>query len=459
LPGHTDDSIALLDREAGFLWSGDSFYAGPIWLFFPETDLAAYRESVAKLAALAPKLRAVFPAHNTPKANPALLLALRDSLDRVLAGKVDPVPVGDGNVEFRFAGFSFLMRENYHSLAADDNVVNVYNWADYIGPNTLQQFEAEYGIKVNYDTYPSSEVLDAKLLIGNTGYDVVVHSNSFATRFAPIGIYEKLDMSRLSNLKNLDPTIMSRLDIYAAVNGYNIPYHWGTTGYTWNAEMVHARIPDYPGTNGDMIFDPDIVARLADCGVTLLDSPTDLFPMVMAYLGRDPSVLDEDSVAAAVTQLDLVRPYIRYFSNEKIVSDMATGELCVAQSWSGTYGQALRRTREAGIDINLRYTVPAEGSGVWVDGLYILSDAKHKDNAYLFLDFMLRPEIAAEVANMVYYANANSASWPLLDPEMFANPAVFPDDETWARLFASLPPNPKQERYMTRAFSRLKSGL
>lgn len=340
-----------------------------------------------------------------------------------------------------------------------ENVVNVYNWADYIGPGTLQQFEAEYGIKVNYDTYPSSEVLDSKLLIGNSGYDVVVHSNSFASRFAALGIYEKLDMSRFSNLENLDSTLVSRLNIYAPVNGYNIPYHWGTTGYTWNLDMVHARIPGYAGISGDMIFNPGIVSRLADCGVTLLDSPTDLFPMVLAYLDLDPNVLAEEAVAAATAQLDLVRPYIRYFSNEKIVTDMATGEICVAQSWSGTYGQALRRTSEAGIDIDLRYTVPDEGSSLWVDGLYILSDAKHKDNAYLFIDFMMRAEVAAEVANMVYYANANRASWPLLDPDMLANPAVFPDEETWARLFASLPPTPLQERYMTRSFSRLKSGL
>ncbi len=342
---------------------------------------------------------------------------------------------------------------------SDGDVVNVYNWADYIGPNTIQQFEAEYGIKVNYDTYPSSEVLDSKLLIGNSGYDVVVHSNSFATRFAPIGIYEKLDMSRFKNLKNLDPTIMARLDIYAAVNGYNIPYHWGTTGYTWNAEMVHSRVPGYPGTTGDMIFDPDVVAKMADCGVTLLDSPTDLYPMVLAYLGLDANVLTEEAVAAATAQLDLVRPDIRYFSNEKIVSDMANGEICVAQSWSGTYGQALQRAREAGIDLDLRYTVPLEGTSLWVDGFYIPSDSANKDNAYLFIDFMMRPEVAAEVANMVYYANANRASWPLLNPEMLANPGVFPDDETWTRLFASLPPTPLQERYMTRSFSRLKSGL
>ena len=288
----------------------------------------------------------------------------------------------------------------------DQNVVNVYNWADYIGPNTVRLFEAEYGIKVNYDTYPSAEVVDSKLLIGNSGYDVVVHSNSFASRFAPIGIYEKLDMSRFANLGNLDPEIMARLDIYTAVDGYNIPYHWGTTGYTWNAEMVHERIPGYQGLDGDMIFDPDIVARLEDCGVTLLDSPTDLYPMVLAYLGLDANELTEAAVASGTEQLDLVRPYIRYFSNEKIVSDMANGEICVAQSWSGTFGQALQRTRAAGIDIELRYTVPEEGSSLWVDGLYILSDARHKDNAYLFIDFLLRPEIAAEVANRVYYANA-----------------------------------------------------
>ena len=278
-------------------------------------------------------------------------------------------------------------------------VVNVYNWADYIAPDTLQKFEAEYGIEVNYDIYDSSEVVDVKLLAGGSGYDIVVHSNQFSSRLAPIGMFEKLDYTRLPNAANLDPEILDRINVYEEVREYNVPYHWGSTGYAWNVEMVRKRLPDHPMDSGDILFDPAVVSKLADCGVTLLDGPTDVFPMVLAYLGKDPNAVDDESLALAEAQLQSVRPYIRYFSNQKMISDLPNQEVCVAMSWSGDYAQAAARAEEAGIDIELRYTIPKEGSGLWVDGLYIPSDAPHKDNAYLFLNFLMRPEIAADNAN------------------------------------------------------------
>ena len=339
------------------------------------------------------------------------------------------------------------------------NVVNVYNWADYIGADTLEEFEAETGIKVNYDTYDSSEVVDVKLLTGNSGYDVVVHSNRFSTRLAPIGIYHKLDMSRFENLGNLDPAIMSRIDIYDEVKGYYIPYHWGTTGYAWNVEMVRERLPNHPMDSADVLFDPAIVRQLVDCGVSLLDGTTDLFPMALAYLGRDPSMLSRENIAAAEAQLSLVQPHIRYFSNQKMTSDLPNQEVCVAMSWSGDYAQAQTRAREAGIDIELRYTVPKEGSGLWVDGLYIPSDAPHKDNAYKFIDYLMRADVAARVANDVFYANANGASWATIDPEILNNTAIYPDEETWKRLYPIPSPQPKEERTLTRAFAKVKSGI
>lgn len=338
-------------------------------------------------------------------------------------------------------------------------VVNVFNWADYIAPDTLEKFEAEYGIKVNYDIYDSSEVVDVKMLAGRSGYDVVVHSNQFSSRLAPIGVYEKLDFSRFTNLGNLDRELMKRIDAYPGVRDYNIPYHWGSTGYAWNVEMVRERLPDHPMDSSDVLFDPDVVSKLADCGVSLLDGPTDLFPMVLAYLGRDPNAVDEENIAAAEAQLKLVRPYIRYFSNQKMLSDLPNKEVCVAMSWSGDYAQAAARADEANIDIELRYTMPKEGSGLWVDGLYIPSDAPHKDNAYLFIDYLLRADIAADIANQVYYANANGASWPLLYPEVLDDPAIFPDESSWHLLYPILTVDPKRERPRTRSFARVKSGL
>jgi putrescine transport system substrate-binding protein len=193
--------------------------------------------------------------------------------------------------------------------------------------------------------------------------------------------------------------------------------------------------------------------------VSLLDGASDLFPMVQAYLGLDPEAFDDASLAAAEAQLDLVRPYVRYFSGTKMMSDLPNMEVCVAMSWSGDYAVAALRAAEAGLDIDLRYTVPKEGSGLWVDGLYIPADAPHKDNAYKFLDFMLRPDIAAGIANAVHYANANRASWEYIKPEILNNPAIFPDDEIWELLYPIRTSGPKRERERTRALARVKSGL
>jgi len=348
---------------------------------------------------------------------------------------------------------------NGDATPRDAKVVNVYNWADYIAPDTLANFEAEYGIQVNYDVYDSSEVADVKLMAGHSGYDVVVHSNMPASKLAPIGAFHRLDLTRLSHYGNLDPAIMRQIDAYPAVRGYSVPYHWGTTGYAWNAEMVKARLGDHPMDSADVLFDPAVVKKLADCGVTLLDSPIDVMPMVLAYLGRDPLADDPESLAIAEARLLEVRPYIRYFSNQKIYTDLPNREVCVAMSWSGDYAQAQRRAEEAGIDIDLRYTMPKEGSGLWIDGLYIPSDAPHQGNAYLFIDYLLRADVAADIANTVFYANANGASWPLIDPELINDPTIFPDRDSWQRLFAVPALPPKRERARTRAFTRAKSGI
>lgn len=343
--------------------------------------------------------------------------------------------------------------------SGDSNVVNVYNWADYIAPETLEKFEAETGIKVNYDMYDSSEVVDVKLLAGNSGYDVVVHSNQFSTRLVPIGVFQKIDTSKLSNYGNLDRSVMQKISVYNVVEDYNIPYHWGSTGYAWNVEMVRERLPDHPMDSGDVLFDPDVISRVADCGVSLLDGSTDLFPMVLAYLGLDPTAVDDESLAAAEAQLSKIRPYVRYFSNTKQLSDLPNKEVCVAMSWGGDYASAAARAREAGIDIELRYTIPKEGSGLWVDGMYIPADAPHPENAYKFIDFLLRPEIAAQIAEFVNYGNANRASWELIDPAVYNNPAIFADEEVWELLYPIISADPKQERVRTRAYARVKSGL
>jgi putrescine transport system substrate-binding protein len=340
-----------------------------------------------------------------------------------------------------------------------ENVVNIYNWADYIGPDTLKQFEIETGIKVNYDTYAAAATVDVKLLTGNSGYDVVVHSNQFSSRLIDVGVYQKLDTSLLPNLKNLDPDTMQRIDIYEKVRGYYVPYHWGSTGYMWNVDMVSERLPGQSMDSSAVLFDPAILSKLADCGVSFLDETTSTLPMALAYLGLDPNATDDESLLRIEELLLRVRPYVRYFSNEKFISDVPNKELCLAMSWSGDYATSARRAKEAGIDINLQYVVPVEGGALWVDGLYIPSDAPHAANAHKFINFLLRGDVAAGISKEVEYANANAASWEFLDEETLNNPAIYPDAAAWKRMFAIDAADPVRERARTRTLARVKSGL
>lgn len=342
---------------------------------------------------------------------------------------------------------------------ADAKVVNVYNWSDYIGPNTVENFEKEFGIKVNYDVYDASEIVDVKLLAGNSGYDVIIHSNSYSSRIAPAGVHMKLDMSRIPNIKHLDPETMRVIDAYPNVRGLQVPYFWGTTGYAWNYDMVRERLGDHPMDSADVLFDPDVVSKLADCGVTLLDGPIDMIPMVLTYLGRDPNSLDPDDLDAAREQIKLVKPYVRYFSNSKMLVDLPNEEVCVAMSWSGDYATAKNRAAAAGVDIDLRYTTPKEGTGLWVDGLYIPIDARNVDNAYLFINYILRPDVMAAIANEVNYATANSGAWPMIDPKVRNDVAIFPSEEIMKNTFATTAQDPKDERRRTRAWVQAKSGM
>jgi putrescine transport system substrate-binding protein len=345
------------------------------------------------------------------------------------------------------------------TASTSENIVNIYNWADYIAPDTIKLFEAETGIKVNYDTYDAAAIVDVKLLTGNSGYDVVVHSNQSSSRLTAIGIYQKLDMTLLPNMKNLDADMMQKIDVYEEVQGFYVPYHWGSTGFMWNAAMVRERLPDQAMDTAAVLFDPEILSKLADCGVSFLDGTTSLIPIALAYLGLDPNAVDEASLLRAEQLLLKVRPYVRYFSNDKFLSDIPNKELCLAMSWSGDYATAATRAEEAGIDIDLQYVVPIEGGSLWIDGIYIPSDARHVANAHRFMNFLLRADVAASNAKATGYANANAASWQFLSEESLNNPAIYPDAEVWKRMIAIKTADPVEERLRTRTLARVKSGL
>jgi putrescine transport system substrate-binding protein len=323
----------------------------------------------------------------------------------------------------------------------------------------MANFEKEYGIKVNYDLYDSTEVVEAKLLAGNTGYDVVMHSVRYSARLIPVGVYQALDRGQLPLWHNLDPWVLKVMDGYDPGNRYGMPYMWGSTGYAINVDMVRARMPDAPLGSGAMLFDPEVVSRFADCGVSLLDEPTDVIPMVLQYLGHDPNSMKPEDIAQAEAQLKKVRPYVRYFSSARMINDLPNRELCIAMSWSGDYAQAMNRATEVGADVNLAYYVPREGTLYWFDGVFIPADAPHPGNAHLFLNYLLRPEVMAAISNQTRYANANLLSVQYMLPEVANDPATYPSQEEKDHAVIGYIFGPKDERRRTRAWSRIKTGL
>jgi putrescine transport system substrate-binding protein len=302
-------------------------------------------------------------------------------------------------------------------------------------------------------------VVEAKLLSGHTGYDVVFHSYRYAARLIPIGVFQPLDNERLPGRGNLDPWVLESMQAYDPGNRYGVPYMWGSTGFAWNRELVLERLPRAPVDSAAMLFDPAVLARLADCGVTLTDEPTDVIPMVLMYLGHDPNSTDPAQLRAAEQQLAAIRPFIRYFSSSRMINDLPNREVCVAMSWSGDYAQAAARAVEVGADVDLAYTTPAEGSLIWVDGIFIPADAEHRDNAHRFIDYLLRPEVIARITEVVHYANANLPSRAFIAPEVLNDPAVFPPDADRDLLRFGLIFGPGEERQRTRSWSRFKTGL
>ncbi|MEZ5831062.1 MAG: polyamine ABC transporter substrate-binding protein [Dongiaceae bacterium] len=336
--------------------------------------------------------------------------------------------------------------------------LNIYNWSDYIGENTIANFEKEYHVKVRYDTYDGNETLEAKLVVGNTGYDIVFPSSSFFARQIKSGIYQKLDRSKLTNWSNLDQWVLKQQAAYDPGNAYAVPYMWGTNGFTYNVAMIKERMPDAPLDSLRMVFDPDVVSKFQDCGVSFLDSPEDVFPLALAYMGKDPTSQNPDDIVAATDMLMKVRPYVRLFDSQQYLNSLPNGDVCLAMTWSGDYAVAAQRAEEAGLKIELKYTVPQEGSNIWFDAMLVPKDAPDAENAHLFLNYMLRPDVIAECTNYTYYANGNAAARKLVLKEILDDPAIYPDAETQKRMFPSVVRDEAMQRVITREWTRLKTG-
>jgi putrescine transport system substrate-binding protein len=339
-----------------------------------------------------------------------------------------------------------------------DGELNIYNWSDYIGENTVANFEKEYNVKVRYDTYDGNETLEAKLVVGNTGYDIVFPSSSFFARQIKSGLYLKLDRSKLTNWSNLDQWVLKNQAAYDPGNVYAAPYMWGTNGFTYNVDMIKERLPDAPVDSLRMMFDPEVLAKFQDCGVSWLDSPEDVFPLALAYMGKDPLSQNPDDIVAATDMLMKARPFIRLFDSQQYLNSLPNKDVCMAMTWSGDYAVAAARAEEAGVEINLAYTVPKEGSNLWFDAMLIPKDAPHPDNAHLFLNYMMRPDVIADCTNYIGYANGNQASKPLISPDILNDQAIYPNAETQKRMFQSVVRDEAMQRVVTREWTRLKTG-
>jgi len=355
------------------------------------------------------------------------------------------------------AGCGHSSAPAHPDAVAEEKIVNVYNWYDYIKPEVLRKFQAKYGVQVHYAVFDSNNTLEARLLAGHSGYDVVFPSGAYLESMIAAGVFRPLDKSRLPNLKNLDPVIMQRLAAHDPGNAHAIDYTWGITGIAYDEAKVRARLPQAPVDSWSLMFDPQVAAHFADCGIGLYESPNVIVPSVLAWLGEPPDSEDAGKLARAQTALLAARPYIRKISSGSLVDDLATGELCIIIASNGDAMQAQERTRIAANGMRIRYSIPKEGAVMWFDVAAIPTDAPHPDNAHRLIDFLMDPAIAAENSNAIHYPNGNAAAQPLLQPEL-TNASIFPSPELAARL---IPERAKSEEYVrlrTRMWTRFRTG-
>jgi len=342
---------------------------------------------------------------------------------------------------------------------AQERVVNFYNWSDYIDPTVLEGFTKETGIKVRYDTFDSNDTLEAKLLAGKSGYDVVVPTAYFLARQIAAGIFLKLDKSKLPNLANAWPEIADRLAGYDPGNQYAVNYMWGTTGIGYNVEDARAVLgADATIDSWDDVFDPAKIAKFKNCGIHLLDSSDDIMPAALHYLHLDPNSSDPGDLQKAVDLLGKIRPYVRKFHSSEYLNALATGEICFVVGFSGDIKQAQKRAAEAKGSVAVGYAIPKEGAQLWFDNLAIPKDAPDAAEAHALIDYLLKPEVAAKNTNFVSYANGNLASQKLIDRAILDDRTVYPDATTMARLYTITAHDQKTQRLINRLWTRIKTG-
>jgi putrescine transport system substrate-binding protein len=343
--------------------------------------------------------------------------------------------------------------------AAQDKELRIYNWSDYIAEDTIEKFTKETGIKVTYDVYDSNEVLEAKLLAGSSGYDIVVPTSEFLQRQIAAGVYQPLDKAKLPNLKNMDEALMKAASQYDADNKHAVIYMWGTTGIGYNVEKIKERLgADAKIDSWGLIFDPAQAAKVADCGITLLDSHSDIIPHALKYLKLPTDSTKEADIKKAAELIKGVRKHIRYFHSSQYINDLANGDVCVSVGFSGDVFQAASRATEANKGVTIEYVIPKEGALQWFDMMAIPKDAPNADAAHKFINFVMEPQITADITNYVSYASANKEAMPLIQEDIRNNTSIFPTPEVMANLWINKVKDAKTDRLLTRQWTEIKTG-
>jgi putrescine transport system substrate-binding protein len=341
--------------------------------------------------------------------------------------------------------------------AAAEKTLHLFNWADYFAEDTLTKFTAETGIKVTYDVMDSSEVLEAKLMSGHSGYDLIFPGDTVGERLMRAGALQKLDKSKLSALADIEPGLQKLHAQFPNGRDATVPYTWGTIGLTYNKEMIDKRLPNAPVNSLDMLFKPEIASKFADCGISIIDSPDEVLAVVLNYLGKPPRSAEPADLKAAEEVLMKMRPFIRKFQSQP-TTELVNGDLCLSLGYSGDMNQAQRAAAAAGKKVDFQYRIPKEGSTIWMDTMAIPADAKHPEYAYAFINFVMRPENMAAISNFTGYPTSNGKAKAAVDPVLSSNPDIYVDAATYERLIAGQDIPQKSMRARMRTWTKFKTA-
>mgnify|MGYP006190492077 CR=1 FL=1 len=344
------------------------------------------------------------------------------------------------------------------TLHAEEKTLRLYNWADYFAEDTLSRFTSETGIKVIYDVMDGSETLEAKMLAGNSGYDLIFPGDTVAERLMRAGSLMPLDPAKLNALNDIEPGLQKLRSHYVHSNQATVPYTWGTIGLTYNAEQIKQRLPDAPVNSLDMLFKPELAAKFADCGISMIDSPDEVLAVVLNYLGHEPRSGKAEDLAEALALLKSIKPYVRKFQSQP-VTQLVNGEICLSLGYSGDMTQAQRTADEAKAGRTFGYRIPVQGSTIWMDTMAIPADAQHPEYAYALINFIMRPENMAAISNATGYPTSSAKARPLVAEDMRNNPDIYADEATYARLIPGKDIPQRDMRARMRTWSTFKTDL